>query len=596
MPASDHAFTVAAPAATRRCSSTAAVGATVAAGETLAVLESMKMQIPVAAPAAGRVLEWLAEENDTRAQDQVLLRLGPVAEAAAAPEGAEEEATAAASEPALAQLQARLEATSDAARAEQSEKRHASGYRTARENLADLVDPDSFVEYGQLAVAAQRGRRDADSLRRDTAADGVITGRARILGLPAAVAINDYSVLAGTQGYFHHHKLDRLFALARADALPVVMYAEGGGGRPGDTDVTTQVAGLELSTFAAWAGLRGVVPRIAVANGYCFAGNAALFGAADITIATRRSWIGMAGPAMIEGGGLGRVAPTEIGPVETQAANGVIDIVAEDEAEATQRARQALSLLCGQPGRGEAHEQAGIGGLLPSDRRYAYEVRRILERLFDREDLLELRAGYGRAVVTALARIGGRAVGVLASDCRHLGGAIDAEAADKAAGFIALCGRSGLPIVSLVDTPGFMVGPDSEDEGAVRRMARLFAEGAQAPVPWVAIFLRRGYGLGAMALAGGSFSRPAYAAAWPAGEFGGMGLEGAVKLGYRKELEAIADAQQRQQRFDELLAQAYERGRATEMAAHLELDAVIAPEATRDTVLAVLSGVAPAGR
>ena len=596
MPASDHALTVAAPTAAALLQRRVAVGATVAAGETLAVLESMKMQIPVAAPAAGRVLEWLAEENDTLAQDQVLLRLGPVAEEAAASEGAGEEAAAAAADPAMAQLQARLEATSDAARAEQSEKRHASGYRTARENLADLVDADSFVEYGQLAVAAQRGRRDADSLRRDTAADGVITGRARILGLPAAVAINDYSVLAGTQGYFHHHKLDRLFALAHAEALPVVMYAEGGGGRPGDTDVVTQVAGLDLSTFGAWAGLRGVVPRIAVANGYCFAGNAALFGAADITIATRRSWIGMAGPAMIEGGGLGRVAPTEIGPVETQATNGVLDIVAEDEADATRRARQALGLLCGQPGRSEAHEQAGIGGLLPGDRRYAYEVRRILERLFDREDLLELRAGYGRAVVTALARIGGRPVGVLASDCRHLGGAIDAEAADKAADFIALCGRSGLPIVSLVDTPGFMVGPDSEDEGAVRRMARLFAEGAQAPVPWVAIFLRRGYGLGAMALAGGSFSRPAYAAAWPAGEFGGMGLEGAVKLGYRKELEAIADAQQRQQRFDELLAQAYERGRATEMAAHLELDAVIAPEATRDTVLAVLSGVAPAGR
>jgi acetyl-CoA carboxylase carboxyltransferase component len=596
MSVSDNALSVAAPTAAVLLQRRVAAGATVAAGETLAVLESMKMQIPVAAPAAGRVLEWLAEEGDTLAQDQVLLRLGPVAEEAAASEGAGADAEGAAADPALAQLQSRLEATGDAARAEQSEKRHASGYRTARENLADLVDPDSFVEYGQLAVAAQRGRRDADSLRRDTAADGVITGRARILGMPAAVVVNDYSVLAGTQGYFHHHKLDRLFALARAEALPVVMYAEGGGGRPGDTDVSTQVAGLDLSTFGAWAGLRGVVPRIAVANGYCFAGNAALFGAADITIATRRSWIGMAGPAMIEGGGLGRVAPTEIGPVETQATNGVLDIVAEDEAEATQRARQALGLLCGQPGRGEAHEQAGIGGLLPSDRRYAYEVRRILERLFDRADLLELRAGYGRAVVTALARLGGRPVGVLASDCRHLGGAIDAEAADKAADFIALCGRSGLPVVSLVDTPGFMVGPDSEDEGAVRRMARLFAEGAQAPVPWVAIFLRRGYGLGAMALAGGSFSRPAYVAAWPAGEFGGMGLEGAVKLGYRKELEAIADVQQRQQRFDELLAQAYERGRATEMAAHLELDAVIAPEATRDTVLAVLSGLAPAGR
>lgn len=237
---------------------------------------------------------------------------------------------------------------------------------------------------------------------------------------------------------------------------------------------------------------------------------------------------------------------------------------------------------------GVAPDQQGIGTLLPADRRYAYDVRRVVAQLFDADSVLELRAPRGRAVLTALARLDGRPVGVLASDCRHLGGAINADAADKAADFVALCGRQGLPIVSLIDTPGFMVGPVSEAQGAVRRMSRLFAEGVQAPVPWLAVFLRRGYGLGAMALAGGSFARPAYAVSWPSGEFGGMGLEGAVKLGYRRELEAIADPEARQRRFDALLAEAYERGRATEMAAHLELDAVIEPERTRAVLTAVL--------
>ncbi|MCK5769917.1 carboxyl transferase domain-containing protein [Algiphilus sp.] len=564
----------------------AAPGEAVDAGATLLVLESMKMQIPVAARAAGRVTEWLVADGDTVTQDQPLARF----EAAALPASGPQAATAdtGGGEPGRADLRARLHATGDDARAEQRDARHARGYRTARENVADLCDRDSFVEYGQLAVAAQRGRRDADSLRRDTAADGVITGRARIDGAEAAVIVNDYSVLAGTQGYFHHRKLDRMLGIARDERLPVVMFAEGGGGRPGDTDVTTQVAGLELTTFALWAGLRGVVPRVAVANGYCFAGNAALFGAADITIATRRSWIGMAGPAMIEGGGLGKVAPTAIGPAAEQVDNGVVDLLAEDEADATRLARRALGLLRGTRVSGVAPDQQGIGALLPADRRYAYDVRRIVAQLFDADSVLELRAARGRAVLTALARLDGRPVGVLASDCRHLGGAIDAEAADKVADFVALCGRQGLPIVSLIDTPGFMVGPESEAQGAVRRMSRLFAEGVQAPVPWLAVFLRRGYGLGAMALAGGSFARPAYAVSWPSGEFGGMGLEGAVKLGYRRELEAITDPEARQRRFDALLAEAYERGRATEMAAHLELDAVIEPERTRAVLTAVL--------
>lgn len=577
-----------APSASLVAALQVAEGQTVEAGTTLALLESMKMQIPVAARTAGHVEQWLVAEGDTVTADQAIAYFTP-APSPTSNEGSAASTPSGDSAAALEDFRFQRDATSDQARAPQAEKRHAKGFRTARENLDDLCDRDSFLEYGQLAVAAQRSRRDRDALRHDTAADGVITGQARVDGLPTVVIINDYSVLAGTQGYFHHHKLDRMLGIAKAQALPVVMYTEGGGGRPGDTDVTTQIAGLNLTTFGLWAGLRGFVPRVAVANGYCFAGNAALFGAADITIATRQSWIGMAGPAMIEGGGLGRFAATEIGPIEVQQRNGVVDIVAEDEAEATTLSRKALGYLRGTRVNGAALDQSHIGALLPADRRYAYDIRQLLVQLTDVESLLELRPGYGKAVITAFARFEGRPVGLLASNCRHLGGAIDAEAADKAADFVALCDRFALPVVSLIDTPGFMVGPDSEEQGAARRMPRLFAEGAQARIPWVAIFLRRGYGLGAMALAGGSFARPIYAAAWPTGEFGGMGLEGAVKLGYRTELEAIADPEQRQARFDALLAHAYERGRATEMAAHLELDAVIEAQDTRAVIASALA-------
>lgn len=497
--------------------------------------------------------------------------------------------------PELAALQARLALTGDEQRAEARDKRHQRGYRSARENLADLVDAGSFQEYGQLAVAAQRSRRDYTELQRDTAADGIITGTATInAGIVAreraqtAIIINDYSVLAGTQGFFHHQKLDRMCALAEELSLPVVMYTEGGGGRPGDTDVTTQIAGLNVTSFQAWAGLAGKVPRIAVNNGYCFAGNAALFGCADFTIATRNSWIGMAGPAMIEGGGLGVFKPTEIGPVVEQERNGVVDIVVEDEAAATVTAQQLLSYFQGRVDDWQCPDQSPLRDLIPEDRRWAYPVRRVIETVADTDSFIELRRIYGRSIITGFMRLEGRPVALIANDCQQLGGAVDSESADKAARFLGVCNTLGLPLISLTDTPGFMVGPDSEKQAAVRRMSALFTAGAALQVPVVAIFLRKGYGLGAMAMTGGSFLRPLYAASWPTGEFGGMGLEGAVRLGFKKELEAVADEAEREALFDELVARAYELGRATEAASHLEIDAVIDPQDTRAVLLRAL--------
>ena len=487
------------------------------------------------------------------------------------------------------------ELASDDERPEAVAKRHAKGYQTARENLAQLVDPGSFIEYGRAAVAAQRERRDIDDLRRRTAADGVITGLATINAersgpeaARAAVIINDYTVLAGSQGYFHHRKIDRLLAVVQRRALPVVMFAEGGGGRPGDVDVNKVASSwLTVPTFALWAGLSGLVPRIAVANGYCFAGNAALLCCADITIATRRSWIGMAGPAMIEGGGLGRFRPTEIGPAEQLVGKGVIDLLVEDEAEAVRASQRLLGYFQGRHHDFSAADQAPLREALPPDRRYSYKIRPIVERIVDEGSFIELRRGYGGAVITGLARIEGRAVGLLANDTRVLGGALDACAAEKAGRFLQLLDAFGIPLVSLADTPGFMVGPNSEAEAAVRRMSRLFVAGARFRPPLVCVFLRKGYGLGAMAMAGGSLDRPELCVAWPQGEFGAMGLEGAVRLGFQREL-AAAPPEAREALFEQLVGQAYAQAKATEVASFLELDAVIDPARTREIVSAAL--------
>jgi acetyl-CoA carboxylase carboxyltransferase component len=497
--------------------------------------------------------------------------------------------------PELQGLQQRLARTADESRSAAVAKRHAKGYRSARENLADLVDEGTFVEYGQLAVAAQRNRRDYEDLQSDTAADGVITGIGNVNGVPTAVVVYDYTVLAGTQGYFHHKKLDRIFELAEHSELPVIMYTEGGGGRPGDTDVTTQIAGLNITSFATWARLSGLVPRIAINNGYCFAGNAALFGCADITVATRSSWIGMAGPAMIEGGGLGVFEPTAIGPIEVQERNGTVDIVAEDEADATRIGKQLLSYFQGEITQWSCAEQESLRDSIPEDRRWGYPVRRVIETIADSDSFIELRRVYGRPIITGFMRLEGKPVGLIANDCQQLGGAVDAESAEKAARFLQLCDAFDLPIVSLTDTPGFMVGPDSEKQAAVRRMSSLFVTGASLTVPLVAIFLRKGYGLGAMAMTGGSFVSPCYAASWPTGEFGGMGLEGAVRLGFRKELEAVADEAERELLFDSLVARMYEIGKASEAASHLEIDAVIDPADTRALIIRALAS-APAAQ
>jgi acetyl-CoA carboxylase carboxyltransferase component len=563
-------------------------GQAVAAGQTLVVVESMKMELALPSPLDGTVEAIDVAVGEVVQVDQPLLRLragaaAPVPRAVAPADPAPVRAD-------LQRLRDRGAWLDDAARPEAIARRHAQGGRSARENVADLVDAGSLAEYGAFAVAAQRSRRGLDDLQANTPADGVITGvgtvNAALFGAErarCAVLAYDATVLAGTQGVFGHMKCDRLLELAGRLQLPVVWFAEGGGGRPGDVDWPI-VAGLDCTTFARFAALAGQVPRIAIVHGRCFAGNAALAGSADWLIATRASSLGLGGPAMIEGGGLGVVAADEVGPSEVMHANGVIDLLVDDEAAAVQAAKRLLAFTQGDlPPVEPGADAAALRDAVPANRNAAYDVRRIVDALADRGSVLELRRGFGHGLVTALARIDGMPVGIAANHVHHLGGALDAAACDKLARFMQWLDAFGLPLVTLVDTPGFMVGPASERTAMVRKAGRLFVTAAALRVPVFAVVLRRGYGLGAMAMTAGHFHAPVATFAWPGAEFGAMGLEGAVKLGFRKELDAAGDG--RDALFATLLGEARERGDALNMASHLEIDAVIDPADTRERLV-----------
>jgi acetyl-CoA carboxylase carboxyltransferase component len=488
----------------------------------------------------------------------------------------------------LAEVVERHRVGYDEARPDAVAKRHQRGHRTARENLADLVDEGSFVEYGPLAIAAQRRRRPVEELIARTPADGLVAGVGTVEGRPTAVLSYDYTVLAGTQGFQNHRKKDRLFDVIERRRLPVVFFAEGGGGRPGDTD-SPGVSGLDCLAFGLWGGLSGLVPRVAIVNGRCFAGNAALAGSSDVVIATAGSNLGMGGPAMIEGGGLGTFAPEDIGPLDVQVANGVVDVAVADEVEAVAVAKQYLSYFGGPTDAWSYGDPRDLRDLVPENRRQAYDVRTVVHGLADTGSVLELRPGWGVGMVTALARVEGRPLGIVANNPVHLAGAIDADGADKAARFLQLCDAFDVPVLFLCDTPGIMVGPDAEATGLVRHVSRLFVTGANLDVPFGTIILRKGYGLGAQTMAGGSFKYPLFCVAWPTGEVGGMGLEGAVRLGFRRELEAIDDPDEREEAFQTMVAAAYQHGKALNSASHFEVDDVIDPADSRRWVTTLLA-------
>ncbi len=592
-----------------------------AAGDVVVILEAMKMEHELRASASGRVTAHQFNVGDLVDEGELLLVSEQIShisqdtdaekplEMAASDKHSATPVALASLRPDLQRVVDRHAFTLDHKRPQAVAKRHATGLRTARENIADLcdeaTDPGNFTEYGALAIAAQSRRRTLDDLVANTPGDGMVTGIGSVNAAQfgadksrCVVMAYDFTVLAGTQGMRNHQKTDRLLELALQQKLPVVLFAEGGGGRPGDVD-SAKVAGLNVATFASFAKLNGAVPVVGIVAGRCFAGNAALLGCADVIIATRGSNIGMGGPAMVEGGGLGVYTPEQIGPSSVQHANGVIDLLVDDEAAAVAAAKHYLSFFQGTVVPADAPNALALRHLVPENRLRVYDTRGAIAGVVDAGSLLELRSGFGKGIHTSLGRIGGRAVGLMANNPLHLGGAIDADAADKASRFMQLCNAHGLPIVSFVDTPGFMVGPQIEEVAQVRHVSRMFIAAAHLRVPLLAVVLRKGYGLGAMAMTAGGFAASVFTISWPTGEFGGMGLEGAVKLGYRKELEAAPAGAEREALYAQLVAEQYEKGGAINMAAHLEIDAVIDPAQTRDWLLRGLASskiATPSGR
>ncbi len=598
----------------------AAPGTEVRAGDVLLYLEAMKMEHAIHAPDDGTVVELHAGLGEAVETGGALLSLAlaspsapatdesdrPVGPGEATPDepdrrtGAPAEARPDGGQrAALAEVRARRDLLDDAARPEAVAKRHGRGHRTVRENVTNLLDAGSFSEYGGLAVAAQRMRKGLENLLETTPADGLVTGtgtvNADLFGSErsqVAVAAYDYTVLAGTQGHTNHLKKDRIFELAHRLRLPTIVFAEGGGGRPGDTDVV-KASHLDVPAFRLFARLSGHVPLVSIVNGRCFAGNAALAGCADVIIATEGSSLGMAGPAMIEGAGLGRVEPDDVGPMTVQVANGVVDVLVADEAEAVAVAKQYLGYFQGWTPDPVHADQAALRDAVPENRKRTYDVHALIDTLADTGSVLELRRGWAPGMVTALARIDGRPLGVLANDPRHLGGAIDADGADAAARFLQLCDAHGLPVLVLCDTPGFMVGPDAERDAGVRHFSRMFVVGANLGVPIVCVVTRKAYGLGAQAMMGGDLRAPVLTVGWPTAELGPMGLEGAVRLGFRRELEVIEDPDERAEREAQMVELAYAGAKALNVATYGEIDDVIDPADTRGRVSAALDAVGP---
>ena len=572
-----------APVASRIANLPVAVGDVVAVGDTLAVLEVMKMEHPITATQQGVVTALKVGIGEAVEAGGLLMSLEPSGTGSdEAPIDDTSDLTS------LREIEERHRLVRDEARPAAVVARHERGRRTVRENLADLCS--QFVEYGALAIAAQESRRDLDDLIRNTPADGMVAGVGRIEtgaeGDDRAIVISyDYTVLAGTQGARNHHKKDRLFALAADTGLPVVLFAEGGGGRPGDVD-WNGISLLDVRAFRLFSEIPG--PTIGINTGYCFAGNAALLGQCDVILATPDSNLGMGGPAMIEGGGLGRFSPGDIGPVDVQFSNGVIDVVVDDDVAAVATVRKLIGMVRGASAEWSTPDQAILRSIVPANRRRIYDMRAVISGLFDDGSFIEFRRDYAPAAITGMGRVEGHPVGLIANDPAHLAGAIDHEAATTFARHLELCDRWGIPVLSLCDTPGFMVGPDAESEGLVRSAGDLFRVAGSLLVPTGTIVTRRGFGLGAQAMAAGGFHEPRFTVAWPDSEFGPMGLEGAVKLGFRKELEAIDDPAERQAELDRRVAELARAGRGLNVAAAFEIDDVIDPADSRRWITTLL--------
>lgn len=586
-----------------------AVGDMVTAGQEILIMEAMKMEHEIKSPVNGIVRKITVDVGDSVYAGHPLVFIEALALDATL-EDENEEMDLEKIRPDLKEVHERQKAKLDENRPNAVAKRRKTNQRTARENIEDLCDPGSFVEYGAL-VLPMGIRRPLEEMVERYPGDGIYTGIGSINGdlfdektCRCAVLTYDYTVLAGTQGGLNHRKTDRILEVAEQWRIPVVFFTEGGGGRAGAGSTSTPTreeasapiigggtAGLDIPTWHTMSKLSGLVPTVGITSGYCFAGNAVLLGCCDVIIATANARIGIGGPAMVEGGGLGVFHPDEIGPMSVQVPNGVVDVAVRDEVEAVAAARQYLSYFQGPVKHWEAEDQRHLRHVIPENRLRVYDIRKLIQIMADKGSVLELRKYFGKGIITALIRIQGKPMGLIANNPAFLSGAIDSDGSDKASRFMQLCDAFDLPIVFLCDTPGIMVGPESEKTALVRHSARMFVAGANLTVPIVTVVLRKAYGLGAMTMGGGHLKNPAITVSWPTGEFGPMGLEGQVKLGFRDYLAAIKNPDERTRKYEELVNFAYQRGKALNIAVSFGLDDTIDPADTRKVVSGVLDSV-----
>jgi len=568
-------------------------------GQQVAVVEAMKMEHVIAAPYGGIIRKVTMTVGDVVRQGFPIVFVQQTEVAGDIVTAAEERDL----DHIRGDLQESIDRhalTLDENRPDAVARRRKNRYRMPRENIARLVDAGSFNEYWPLTVARQHQRNSMDALRNNTPADGVVAGTCSINGdqfdesrSRAVVVHYDYTVLAGTQGHRNHYKQDRMFELAHRFRLPVVLFGEGGGGRPGEDYIGPRVA-IDTPTFTTFSRLSGLVPLVAIVNGRTFAGNTALAACSDVIIATEGSTLGMGGPAMIEGGGLGIYTPEEVGPMSVQVPNGVVDILVNGEDEAVDAARKYLSYFQGPLASWDAHDQRRLRHVVPENRLRLYNMRDVLEIIADKGSVLEIRPRFGVGIVTALIRVEGRPMGVIANNPHHLAGAVDSPGADKGARFLQLCDAFDIPVLSLIDCPGIMVGPEVERTALVRHCTRLFNVGANITTPLFSVVVRKAYGLGAQAMLGAGSLVGFFSVAWPTAEFAGMNIEGAVKLGYRKELMAIEDPEARRKEFDRRTAVAYENAKAVNAVTGGGIDDVIDPADTRRWIVNSLKRLPPA--
>lgn len=472
-------------------------------------------------------------------------------------------------------------ATLDRARPEAVARQHGRGRWTARERIEALFDPDTFVEYGQLVRPASRQLGDGP-------ADGLVMGVGLVGGSPVCAFSYDYTVFGGSQSPRNHRKMDRLLELARRNRWPVVCWSEGGGARATELDYQ----GGMVTTFVQFPRLSGLVPIVTVLSGPSFAGQANIAGCSDVVIATQASTLGLSGPPLVLSATGERLRPEDLGPMDLHERIGTVDVVVADEEEALDTARRYLGyfLAPARPGGAEgaapAHPER-LRTMVPENPRRAYDMRRLVAGIADVDSVLELRPRWGRCISTSLVRFGGRPVGVIANNPMFGAGAIDRDGSDKISRHIELCNAYDLPILFLCDTPGFMIGRGAEETALVRHSARTIMALANADVPIMSVVVRKAYGLAFYVMGSDAFE-PDLLVGWPTAEFGGMGLEGAVNIVFREEIEAAPDEEERKRIRAVRTAELKERNTGLRLAQGFGLDDVIDPAETRDVLLRAL--------